>query len=106
MTPLLDWRDRLGLAVAAVASVVMVVTIATGAISGVERYDPRPAAPHGAPVTTPAPALATAEPGVEPPPSPLGPSPAPAAALDPVWSAPPGACTAVLDLHRFPSQAK
>src|SRR3546814_16837737 len=92
MTPLLDWRDRLGLAVAAVASVVMVVTIATGAISGVERSDPRTAAPHGATVTTPASALATAEPGVAPPPTSLGPSAALAAALDPDWSDTPGGC--------------
>src|SRR3546814_2945953 len=100
MTPLLDWRDRLGLAVAAVASVVMVVTIATGAISGVERSDPRTAAPHGATVTTPASALATAEPGVEPPPTSLGPSAALAAALDPVWSDTPGGCISVVDGDR------
>ncbi|HEY9555828.1 MAG TPA: D-alanyl-D-alanine carboxypeptidase/D-alanyl-D-alanine-endopeptidase [Acidimicrobiales bacterium] len=78
----------------------MVVTIATGAISGVERSDPRTAAPHGATVTTPASALATAEPGVEPPPTSLGPSAALAAALDPVWSDTPGGCISVVDGDR------
>src|SRR3546814_19553412 len=97
MTPLLDWRDRLGLAVAAVASVVMVVTIATGAISGVERSDPRTAAPHGATVTTPPSALATAEPGVEPHPTSLGPTAALTPALDPGWRATPGGCNSLGD---------
>src|SRR3546814_16209267 len=48
----------------------------------------------------PASALATAEPGVEPPPTSLGPSAALAAALDPVWSDTPGGCISVLDGDR------
>src|SRR3546814_13701836 len=48
----------------------------------------------------PASALATAEPGVEPPPTSLGPSAALAAALDPVWSDTPGGCISVVDGDR------